>query len=365
MGITGTNGKTTTAYLIKHVLGEAGLMGTIECIIGDHRIKSALTTPDCITCYKRLKEISSAQLPAAVMEVSSHALSQNRVEGILYDVALFTNLTPEHLDYHKDMESYAAEKRKLFSKLKKGGVAIVNSDDAYADSFPKDITYGIEKEADFQATDIELTMSGSRFKVKGEEFFLPLMGRFNIYNALAAIVVAHVRGISMETVRARLKSFQPVLGRLQKVAAKKGTHVFVDFAHKPDALENVLKTLQEIKQGRLITLFGCGGNRDREKRPKMAEIAERYSDFVIVTSDNPRNEEPEEIIQEIKKGFCQKNYQIEVDRKKAIALALSFLQKGDVLLIAGKGHETTQIFANRTLFFDDAIVARELADALP
>ncbi len=362
VGITGTNGKTTTSYLVRHILGEAGLMGTIECIIGEHRIKSDLTTPDCITCYKRLKEMCSAKLPAAVMEVSSHALAQNRVEGILFDVVLFTNLTPEHLDYHENMEVYAKEKRKLFSKLKKGGVAIVNGDDRFIEC--ESITYAIDAPADFRATAIEMDLSGSRFilQFQGEKIpiEIPLMGRFNVYNVLAAIAVAHVRGIGMKEISDRLKTFQPVLGRLQKVPSKKGTHVFVDFAHKPDALENVLRTLEELKQGRIITVFGCGGNRDREKRPKMAAIAENYSDVVIVTSDNPRNEDPEEIIREIQKGFTKKSYVIEIDRKKAIGMGLALLEKGDILLIAGKGHETNQIFANRTIFFDDALITQEL-----
>lgn len=371
VGVTGTSGKTTTSYLIKHLLGESGLIGTIECIIKDHRIKSDLTTPDCITCYKLLKEMVSEKLPSAVMEVSSHALAQGRVQGILYDVALFTNLTREHLDYHETMEAYAKEKAKLFSKLKKGGVGIINLDDPWSGHMQCDhpmITYGIENEADFRATDITMTLSGSRFTLhyqgEKEEVKIPLIGRFNIYNALAAIAVAHVKGMDRSEIKRRLATFQPVPGRLQLASSKEGAYVFVDFAHKTDALKNVLLALQEVKKGRLFTIFGCGGNRDREKRPDMAKVAEEYSDFVIVTSDNPRNEDPEEIIREIQKGFSEKNYIIEIDRKKAIEKGLSLLQKGDILLIAGKGNETTQIFANRTIFFDDVRVAEELANTL-
>ncbi len=371
VGITGTSGKTTTSYLIKHLIGESGLIGTIESVIGDHRIKSDLTTPDCITCYKLLKEMCSAKLSSAVMEVSSHALSQNRVEGLLFDVALFTNLTPEHLDYHENMEAYVKEKAKLFTKLKKEGVAIVNRDDPWAVFMKADrrqITYGIESNADFRAKDIVMTLSGTKFTLefdgKEEAFKTPLIGRFNLYNALAAISVAFVKGIDIAEIKRRIATFKPVPGRLQPVRCNEGAYIFVDFSHKADALKNVLLTLHELKKGKIITVFGCGGNRDREKRPKMAKIAEDYSDIVIVTSDNPRNEDPEEIIREIQKGFTKKTYLIEIDRKKAIEKGISLLKKGDILLIAGKGHETNQIFASMSIIFDDVKVAQELANAI-
>ena len=371
VGITGTSGKTTTSYLIKHLLNNAGLIGTIESIIGDHHIKSDLTTPDCITCYKLLKEMCSAQIPSAVMEVTSHALSQNRVDGILYDVALFTNLTAEHLDYHKNMEEYAAEKAKLFTKLKKNGVAVVNADDPSSSLMKTDhpiVTYGINNESNYKATDIKMDLSGTKFTLhyekKEETIKLPLIGRFNVYNALGAIAVAHIKGLDMSEIKKRLASFKTVPGRLQSVPCKSGAYVFVDFSHKTDALKNVLETLDELKEGKIITIFGCGGNRDREKRPMMAKVAEDYSDLVIVTSDNPRNEDPDEIIREIQKGFTRKTYLIESCRKKAIQKGVSLLEKGDILLIAGKGHETNQIFAQNSIFFDDVKVAEELANAI-
>ncbi len=371
VGITGTSGKTTTSYLIHHLFKHSGLIGTIESIIGDHRIKSDLTTPDCVTCYKLLKEMCSAKLSSAVMEVTSHALSQNRVDGILFDVALFTNLTPEHLDYHSSMEAYAKEKAKLFSRLKKNGAAILNADDPWAAHMKTNhsiITYGIEKEADFRAEEIQMDLSGTKFTLhyrgKMENIKLPLIGKFNVYNALGAIAAADFKGIEMSEIKKQVASFKSVAGRLQSVPCKEGSYVFVDFSHKTDALRNVLQTLDQLRKGRIITIFGCGGNRDKEKRPQMARVAEEYSDIVIVTTDNPRNEDPDEIIREIQKGFLKKNYLIESCRKKAIEKGLSLLEKGDTLLIAGKGHETNQIFRERSIFFDDVQVARELANVI-
>jgi UDP-N-acetylmuramoyl-L-alanyl-D-glutamate--2,6-diaminopimelate ligase len=369
VGITGTSGKTTTSYLIQHILKDAGLIGTIESIIGQHRIKSDLTTPDCITCYKLLKEMCVENLTSAVMEVTSHALSQNRVDGIMYDVAIFTNITPEHLDYHENMDAYINEKAKLFKRLKPNGVAILNFDDPRSSLMKCDekvITYGLERGADYRASNIKMGLTGSEFRVefqgRSEEIKVPLIGKFNVYNVLAAIAVAVEKGISWEEIKQRVLTFKPVPGRLERVNCKQGAFVFVDFSHKTDALKNVLMTLQELKRGRIITVFGCGGNRDREKRPQMAKVAEEYSDVVIVTSDNPRNEDPEEIIREIQSGFERKNYMIEVDRKLAIQKGLSLLEKGDILLIAGKGHESNQIFADKSIFFDDVKVAEELAN---
>lgn len=369
VGITGTSGKTTTSYLIHHILEEAGLIGTIESIIGQHHIKSDLTTPDCITCYKLLKEMCFENLTSAVMEVTSHALSQNRVEGISFDVAIFTNITPEHLDYHGTMDAYVREKAKLFKKLKPNGVAIVNQDDpmhSFMKCDNKIITYGIEGNADYKAVDIQMDLTGSKFTIefqgRREEIRSPLIGKFNVYNVLAAVATAIEKGICWEEIKKRVASFKSVPGRLERVNCKEGVFVFVDFSHKTDALKNVLETLQELRKKKIITIFGCGGNRDREKRPKMAKVAEEYSDLVIVTTDNPRNEDPEEIIREIQSGFERKNYIVEMDRKLAIQKGLAMLEKGDILLIAGKGHENSQIFADKSIFFDDVKVAEELAN---
>ncbi len=371
IGITGTSGKTTTSYMIRHILGDSGLIGTIESIIGDHRIKSDLTTPDCITCYKLLNEMVLAKLSTGVMEVTSHALSQNRVAGISYDVAVFTNLTPEHLDYHKNMDEYASEKAKLFSMLKPNGTAVINFDDpwnSYMKTDHKIVTYGLKEGADFRAIDITMDLTGTKFTLQflGEEVVIktPLIGRFNVYNTLAAIATSYLYHIEIKDIKKRLATLKPIPGRLQSVSCKEGAFVFVDFSHKTDALKNVLETLSSVKKGKLITVFGCGGNRDSEKRPLMAKVAEDYSDLVIVTSDNPRNEDPDEIIRQIQKGFTKKTYVIELDRKKAIERGLSLLEKGDTLLIAGKGHETNQIFSNKSIYFDDVTVAYELANAV-
>jgi UDP-N-acetylmuramoyl-L-alanyl-D-glutamate--2,6-diaminopimelate ligase len=303
------------------------------------------------------------------MEVTSHALSQNRVDGIRYDVAIFTNITPEHLDYHGTMEAYIQEKAKLFKRLKPNGIAILNQDDPMS-SFMKCsnrvVTYGIENFSDYRAVDIKMDPSGTEFKIefhgRSEQIKVPLIGRFNVYNVLAAVACSIEKGISWEEIKRLVSTFKSVPGRLERVSCKKEAFVFVDFSHKTDALKNVLMTLREIGKGRIITIFGCGGNRDREKRPKMAKVAEEYSDFVIVTSDNPRNEDPEDIIREIQSGFNTKNYLIEIDRKLAIQKGLQLLEKGDILLIAGKGHENNQIFADKSIFFDDVKVAKELAN---
>jgi UDP-N-acetylmuramoyl-L-alanyl-D-glutamate--2,6-diaminopimelate ligase len=369
-GVTGTSGKTTTTYLIKHLLEHTGLIGTIECIIGEHRIKSDLTTPDSVTINKLLKEMVHENLDNAAIEVSSHALSQGRVDEILFDVAIFTNLTSEHLDYHKTFEAYGNEKAKLFSKLKKNGYAVINKDDPFSEKLLKlckAYTYGVEREdVDFRAEDINMSVRGVEFTLsfKGfkERFFVPLVGRFNVYNILAVIATGYIKGLNFEFMRERLKTFSPVQGRLQPIHTKNNASIFVDYSHKTDALRNVLKTLQELKKGKIITIFGCGGNRDREKRPLMARVAEDYSDLTIVTSDNPRGEEPLEIIQEIKAGFLRKSYLVEVDRKKAIEKGISLLDTGDILLIAGKGHETVQVFKEKSIFFDDVLVAEELAN---
>ena len=376
VGITGTNGKTTTSYLVKHLLEEkerVGLIGTIACMVGEHHIKSRLTTPDCITCYKLLKEMVVSKLTSAVMEVSSHALCQNRVDGIFFDVALFTNLSAEHLDYHKSFEAYAEAKMKLFHKVKEGGKVVINHDSDWADKIKKRscfpiITYGIQRASCFFARDIAMDLSGSSFILnylgKEKRIKIPLIGQFNIYNTLAAISVAFLKGVRMEKIQERLSSFKGVPGRLQPIFTKKGVYLFIDFAHTEHALQNVLQTLQALKKGRIITVFGCGGWRDRFKRPRMARVCERLSDFVIATLDNPRGEDPKEIFSDLQKGFFQTNHLIEMDRREAIRKAIFFARKGDCVLIAGKGHETVQIFEKKSLPFNDFDIAEELSNQL-
>jgi UDP-N-acetylmuramoyl-L-alanyl-D-glutamate--2,6-diaminopimelate ligase len=379
VGITGTNGKTTTSFLVKHLLDRlkepCGLIGTIQWIIGSHHLPSNFTTPDLFTNHKLFYEMRQEGLKAAVMEVSSHGLDQGRVRGIDFDAAIFTNLTLDHLDYHQTMEAYAEAKSKLFAQLRTSKkpyakVAIGNADDPWMSKIMSNcsvpiMTYGINRPADVSISQLKLSEKGTEcvvhYKDKSAAFFTSLIGRFNLYNCLAVFVLGISRGVSLETISHILGSFQNVPGRLEKISNTKGLHVFVDYAHTDDALKNVLKTLNEIKKGRLITVFGCGGNRDKSKRPKMAEVAEEFSDFTVVTSDNPRQEDPEAIIKEIITGFKRKEcFSIEVDRRAAIHQAIQRAKSGDVILIAGKGHETYQIFSHQTIDFDDRLIAQEV-----
>ncbi len=367
VGITGTNGKTTTSYLIKHLFdkveAKAGLIGTIEWVVGDHRFPGGLTTPDVLTNHKLLYEMHHLGCKAAVMEVSSHGLAQNRVGEIDFDIALFTNLTQDHLDYHKEMSAYRAAKALLFSNLPENKWAIFNADDpTHFETKARVLTYGIDHPADVIAKECKLTDKKTKFVVayRGEEVVCrsSLIGRFNIYNLLGAISVGLAAGISLETCIHALKSFKGVPGRLERV---KQTNIFVDYAHTEDALKNVCETLKEIKQGKLITVFGCGGDRDHDKREKMGRIASRLSDTVIITSDNPRSEDPASIAAEIIQG-CEylAKVVVELDRKKAIEKAIALAEDGDIVLIAGKGHEKQQIFSHQILPFDDVAISWEI-----
>jgi len=379
VGITGTNGKTTTSYLVKHLLEETphecGLIGTIESIIKDHRLPAERTTPDVITLHHYLRDMVQQKCTSAVMEVSSHALVQGRVAAIDFDVCVFTNLGQDHLDYHHTIENYAAAKALLFSERlnssqKNKKVAVVNLDDPYTPFLLKEnqtqrLSYALKSpQADLRVTQLSLSGKGSVFDVeylgKKIEMSTSLVGRFNVYNSLAAVGVALAKGISLERVAARLKTFSSVPGRLQKVATYQGAHVYIDFAHTEKALDNVLSTLKEFATGKIVTVFGCGGDRDQEKRPKMARVAEIYSDTVILTSDNPRSEDPEKIIHEMLKGITHKdNVYVEIDRKTAIEKALSLATSQDTVLIAGKGHESTQIFRDKVIPFSDKAVIEQ------
>lgn len=371
IGITGTNGKTTTAYLVKHLLDRCGLIGTVEWIIGDTILPATHTTPDLITSTKLLHDMTSCKCHSAVMEVSSHALAQGRVRSIPFNVAVFTNLTLDHLDYHGTMENYAAAKARLFTELPQAGWVVFNRDDPWhshmiCDCQAQRLSYGFSDRADLCASQISLTSQGMEFTVKYQHRTLkvssPLIGKFNVYNLLAAIGVGLCRYIPLERIVETLSSFKKVPGRLERVVNDRGLNIFIDYAHTPDALKNVLETLHELKSGRIITVFGCGGNRDVAKRPKMALIAEALSDSVIVTTDNPRQEDPEEIIRQIAIGFTQKDrFKVVADRKEAIKEAVSMATKEDIVLIAGKGHETYQIFSHQTIFFDDRKVAQQAA----
>ncbi|MCH9627774.1 MAG: UDP-N-acetylmuramoyl-L-alanyl-D-glutamate--2,6-diaminopimelate ligase [Chlamydiales bacterium] len=375
VGLTGTNGKTTTAYLIKHLFDyfnvPCGLIGTIEYVIGRHHFAAELTTPEVITNQKLLREMVKQKCEAAVMEVSSIGLDQKRVAGIHYDVALFTNLSQEHLDYHKTMEMYAEAKAKLFHNLDAQATALFNADSPWSDYMRKgcsaqQVTYGFADRADLRVHALELLPNQTRFSLtyQGEtlSFSWSLIGRFNVYNCLAAIGAALAKHIPFKSLPEAIARFSSVPGRLERVENQAGLHIFVDYAHTPDALEKALHSLREVTKGKIYTIFGCGGNRDRTKRALMAEVAEKGSDFSIVTSDNPRSEDPLAICEEIVCGFTGKQFLIEVDRRMAIERAIEKASTDDLILIAGKGHENYQIFAHQTLPFDDCQVAREIAN---
>lgn len=371
VGITGTNGKTTTAYLVRHLFEQkkiaTGLIGTIEQIVGPNVYPPGLTTPDLLQNYKLFHEMKLVSCRACVMEVSSIGLNLGRVRGLAFDVAVFTQLTQDHLDYHKTMDAYAAAKATLFTSLNPQATAVINADCPYSAQMIAGckaavLLYGIEQPCDLKASSLVLTAEGVAFdfSYRGETLRVvsPLIGRHNVYNLLAAAAVALTQGLTMQEIAASLKTFSTIPGRLERVFNTLGLNVFVDFAHTHDALCNVLKTLAELKPRRLITVFGCGGNRDKLKRPLMGAVVEALSDLCIVTSDNPRAEVPEEIIAEILGGMKDpRKAVVIVDRSEAIHRAIQEATPEDVVLIAGKGHENTQIFSTETIPFDDRLVA--------
>jgi UDP-N-acetylmuramoyl-L-alanyl-D-glutamate--2,6-diaminopimelate ligase len=377
VGVTGTNGKTTTTHLIDHVFTQSGmktgLIGTLHIKVGDELQVSHNTTPDSLTLQQTFKRFCDKGVRSAIMEVSSHALDQGRVHGCDYDIAVFTNLTQDHLDYHKSMDDYRNAKGLLFSQLgntyfkKFPKYAIINKDDEAADYFIRStaahvFTYGLSPSADFHAKDIVLRATESVFTLVspfGErELVLKLAGKFNVYNALATIATAFAAGIPIEESIRSLEMAKGVRGRFETVSEGQPFSVIVDYAHTPDGLKNVLETIRTITIGKVIVVVGCGGDRDRIKRPIMAEIACDYGDYAIFTSDNPRNEDPGDILKDMESGVFGKQYQLIVDRKEAIKEALYLAKPEDVVLIAGKGHETYQIIGNNVYDFDDREVAR-------
>lgn len=383
LGVTGTNGKTTTTYLLKAILEAAGyrvgLIGTIQSLIGDEKVPAKNTTPDVVELQELLWRMVQAGMDYVVMEVSSHALALDRVAGCEFDMAMFTNMTQDHLDFHKTFSEYAEAKARLFSLTsqtgsKLGKHAVINADDAAADVMRQAascdiLTYGIENaKADLLAKKVQVTPEGARFMLqrKGEEqpVKLLLTGRFNVYNALGAIGAALSEGVAWPVIRDALAAFAGVPGRFERVDGGKDFAVIVDYAHTPDGLENILRTAREMKPARVLTVFGCGGDRDRTKRPLMGALAARYSDVVIATSDNPRSEEPESILSEIEAGILRElrpevQYEKIVDRRQGIGRALDLAQPGDIILVAGKGHENYQILKDKTIHFDDKEIIQE------
>lgn len=384
IGVTGTNGKTTTTYLIEKILADqgylSGLIGTIKLKIGNETFEVKNTTPESIDLQENFRKMLDVSSQYAIMEVSSHALDMGRVRGVNYHIAVFTNLTQDHLDYHGTMEKYREAKGLLFSQLgnkyeeeiEKNKYAVLNADDEASRYFKKItsaqvISYGIDHEADVKAENIQISSNGTSFTLnsfKGNiDIHLKMVGKFSVYNALAAISAALAEGIPLEDIKNSLEEVTGVDGRFEAVSEGQDFTVLVDYAHTPDSLENVLKTIKEFAKGEIYCVFGAGGDRDKTKRPLMGNIAIRYSDMAIVTSDNPRSEDPEQIIADILTGVGTEvengqKYVIITDRKQAIEYAIDRAKPGDVILIAGKGHETYQILKDQVIHFDDRETAR-------
>jgi UDP-N-acetylmuramoyl-L-alanyl-D-glutamate--2,6-diaminopimelate ligase len=372
-GVTGTNGKTTVTFLLKHLLDVAsrpcGLIGTVRYMVGPRELPAARTTPEADDVQSLLRQMRDVNCRAAVMEVSSHALHQNRVRAVEFDAGIFTNLTQDHLDYHGNMESYFLAKRLLFEQLAaqthKRGTAVLNIDDRYGrrliDEFSSRldvITFGQSPKAMFRAADLRTDLHGTQYTLetggRGYLVRLPLFGNFNIYNSLAALAAMQALGHDVRKSVAALKDAPQVPGRLEMVPGPKSFRVFVDYAHTPDALENVLRTLRLLVPDRLITVFGCGGDRDRAKRGPMGRAAEALSDWCIVTSDNPRGEDPESICRDITSAMSGQNHEVVLDRRAAIRRAVALAAPGDIVLVAGKGHEDYQEFSDRKVPFEDS-----------
>lgn len=379
VGVTGTNGKTTTAYLVESIFRLAGrmtgLVGTVTYRIGTQELPVGRTTPESVDLQKMLAEMVGQGVEMAAMEVSSHALDLHRADGCEFAVSVFTNLSQDHLDYHRDMENYFAAKRKLFTGY--GNIstkkAAINIDDSYGKRLLEELqgeafTYGTSPEARLRGELLQLHLQSSSVRVayegKESEFDAPLVGHFNLYNIMAAISVALLLGLSLEEAVEGVMGFPGVPGRFQAVDGGQDFAVIVDYAHTPDSLAKAIQAAKGIARGRVITVFGCGGDRDRGKRPLMGRYSGELSDYTVITSDNPRSEDPREIIGEIEAGIREvagaERYEIVVDRRAGIKRAIELASSGDVVLIAGKGHERGQIFADRVVPFEDYQVAREL-----
>ena len=385
VGVTGTNGKTTTTHLIRHILSRnghrVGLLGTVRNVVCDRELPVHHTTPESVDVMPLMAQMVECGSSYCVMEVSSHALAQGRVAGCEFAVAVMTNVTQDHLDFHGTFTQYLEAKARLFSALATGylgqprgkKLGVVNADDPSWGRFAEEarrggvgvFTYAVDSPADLVAGEVKIGATATHFLARsgGTEapVRIPLVGRFNVYNSLAALAVAVGEGIPLAVAARALGDAPQVPGRFDLVDRGQDFTVVVDYAHTPDGLENVLRTAREITHGRVILVFGCGGDRDRTKRPIMGKLAGELSDLAVVTSDNPRTEDPGQIIKDIEGGMGEGcSYRVEPDRRRAIGLALAEAQAGDLVLIAGKGHETYQIIGERTLPFDDREVVREL-----
>ena len=377
IGITGTNGKTSVTYMVKNILEfygkNVGLIGTISNWIGNMQREAVRTTPEALDLQKIFSEMVKEKMDTCIMEVSSHALELGRVDESTYIIGVFTNLTPEHLDFHDNMNNYRNAKKKLFYKTTLCN--IINVDDFHGKIIAEEVkglktpllTFGIKEKADVYATNIITDINGVSFDlhtpIGTKSFYIKIPGIFTVYNIMPAILICYVLGLSLDEICVALNNMNGVPGRFEIIHEIKELAVIVDYAHTPDALENILKSTKEFAQNRIITVFGCGGDRDSTKRAVMGEIAGKYSDYTIITSDNPRTEDPEKITSMIEGGIKRvtDQYKIIVDRKCAIEYAIKIAEKKDIIIIAGKGHELTQTIGKDILPFDDRKVALEIA----
>lgn len=378
VGVTGTNGKTTSTYLIEHMLSAqrqtVGVIGTVNYRFAGKEIPAVETTPGPLKLQALLAQMREAGCRYAVMEVSAHAIDQSRAAEIRFEAALFTNLTQDHLDYFKSLEDYFECKARFFTALSADQVAVLNADDPKVASIGKRtgarvISFGIHEEASLRAEILDSDLTGTLLRMRGEEgevfsARIPLVGTHNVYNVLGALGVMRALGFDLKKSAESLSDFSGVPGRLEKIDRGQNFSVFVDYAHTPDGLENVLRSLRPYRKGKLITVFGCGGDRDKGKRPEMGKIAGEHSDYVVITSDNPRSENPRQIAGEICAGFPGdfKNYVVTLDRQKAIRQALLTARENDIVLLAGKGHETVQVVGNQSLPFSDKKEAERVLD---
>jgi UDP-N-acetylmuramoyl-L-alanyl-D-glutamate--2,6-diaminopimelate ligase len=375
IGVTGTNGKTTTAFLLREILERCGvpcgLMGTVWNIVGGEKRTAKLTTPGALEVHRTLADMRDRGQQACVMEVSSHALAQDRVAGVRFAGGVFTNLTRDHLDFHGDFQSYFNAKARLFEMYQPGAVGVVNVDSEYGPRMlqrSREVSVGVGQRdgADYRISDVTISLEGMTFTLNGDgmrtEFSSTLTGRYNVENVAGAVALALSLRLPLEGIRAAVQEFRGAPGRLERVAIDRpAPTVFVDYAHTPDAMENVLSTLRQVCAGRRLTcVFGCGGDRDRTKRSKMGAIGAELADRPIVTSDNPRSEDPAGIIEEILAGIPPQRRPVEtfIDRREAIRRAIAEAGTEDVIVIVGKGHEDYQIFSDRTVHFDDREEAR-------
>lgn len=377
IGVTGTNGKTTVTHILEKIFrhhgSKTGLIGTINMKIGDKTYEVKNTTPESLLLQKTFHEMNEANVDTAFMEVSSHALHMGRVRGCDFNVAVFTNLSQDHLDYHETMDEYMRAKGLLFAQLGNHydstdpKYAILNADDKTSEYYltitsARVMTYGIENEADVRAKHIKMTNNGTLFTLEtpfgNTEIEMKFVGKFSIYNMLAAITTALVSNIKLSDIEEGIRTIEGVPGRFELINEGQDFSIIVDYAHTPDSLENVLSTVKQFAEGKTIVVVGCGGDRDKTKRPLMAQMATKYADLAVLTSDNPRTEDPEEILNDMERGMEASNFQRLLDRKEAIKYAISIAEKGDCIVIAGKGHETYQEIGKERFDFDDRKVAR-------